>query len=86
MSSIATENVLYAIMTDKVRKMQQFVIWLWWIDDLLEVHEDFIYLHQVKYIKAEILVKAIEDALLRLSVPMENVCSQAMTPLITRLR
>ena len=54
MSSIVTENV---------REMQQFVIWLRWIDDLLEIHEDFIYLHQVNYIKAEILVKAIEDVL-----------------------
>ena len=40
---------------------KQWIICFHWIDDLLDVHKDFISLFQVNIIKAETLVKAIED-------------------------
>lgn len=63
------------IVTDVVSN-EQFVICLRSIDHLLEVYEDFIGLYQVNQIKAETLVKATGDILLRISIPMENARSQ----------
>ena len=66
-------------MADKVRDAgnnKQFFICFHLIENLLEVNEDFIGLYQVNNIKAESWVKAIEDALLRLSIPLKNARGQ----------
>lgn len=73
------KSVSYAIMADVVTNVasnEQFVICFRSIDHLLEVFEDFIGLYQVNKIKAETLVKATGDILLRLSIPLENACTQ----------
>ena len=50
------KNVFYVIMVYEVTNAannEQFVICFCWIEDLIEVHEDFIGLYQVNNIKAE---------------------------------
>ena len=71
------KSVSYAIIVvTNVASSEQFVICFRSIDHLLEVYEDFIGLYQVNKIKAETLVKATGDILLRLSIPLENACTQ----------
>lgn len=71
------KSVSYAIIVvTNVASSEQFVICFRSIDHLLEVYEDFIGLYQVNKIKAETLVKATGDILLRLPIPLENARSQ----------
>lgn len=71
------KSVSYAIIVvTNVASSEQFVICFRSIDHLLEVYEDFIGLYQLNKIKAETLVKATGDILLRLSIPLENARSQ----------
>ena len=60
-------SIFYTIMVDEVTDAynhEQFVICLCWVDQFLEVHEDFIGLYKVDNIKADTLRTAIEDVLL----------------------
>ena len=68
-------SIFYKIMADKVTDAsnhEQFVICLRWVDQFLEVHEDFIGLYKVGNIKADTLRTAIEDVLLRFAIPLQN--------------
>ena len=55
---------------------EQFVICLRWVDQFLEVHEDFIGHYKVDNIKADTLRTAIEDVLLLLAIPLQNARGQ----------
>ena len=72
-------SIFYTIMADEVTDAsnhEQFVICLRWVDQFLEVHEDFIGLYKVDNIKADTLRTAIEDVLLRLAIPLQNARGQ----------
>ena len=72
-------SIFYTIMADEVTdasNQEQFVICLRWVDQFLEVHEDFIGLYKVGNIKADTLPTAIEDVLLRLAIPLQNARGQ----------
>ena len=74
-----SNSIFCKIMADKVTDAsnhEQFVICLRWVDQFLEGHEDFIGLYKVDNIKADTLLKAIEDVLLRLAIPLQNACGQ----------
>ena len=47
-----------------------------WVDDQLEVHEEFVGLHQVANIEATTLVAVIKDCLLRLNISLTKVRGQ----------
>ena len=60
-------SIFYTIKADEVNDAsnhEKFVICLRWVDQFLEVHEDFIGLYKVDNIKADALRTAIEDVLL----------------------
>ena len=72
-------SIFYTIMADKVidaSNHKQFVIYLRWVGQFLEVHEDFIGIFKVGNIKAGTLRTATEDVLLRLAIPLQNACGQ----------
>ena len=72
-------SIVYTIIADEVTDAsnhEQFVICLRWVDQILEVHEDFIGLQKVDNIKADTLRTATEDVLLRLAVPLQNARGQ----------
>ena len=60
-------SIFHTIMVDEVTDAsnhEQFFICLRWVDQFLEVHEDFIVLYKVDNITADALRTAIEDVLL----------------------
>ena len=68
-------SIFYTIMADEVTDAsnhEQFVICLRWVDQFLEVHEDFIGLYKVDNIKADFLRTATEDVLLQFAIPLQN--------------
>lgn len=52
---------------------EQVVVCFHWVDDDLNVHEEFIGLHLVDKINADTLVAVIKDALLRLNLTLGKV-------------
>ena len=72
-------SIVYMIIADEVTDAsnhEQFVICLRWLDQFLEVHEDFTGLYKVENIKADTLRTAIKDALLRLAIPLQDARGQ----------
>ena len=47
-----------------------------WVDDDLNVHEEFIGLHEVPTIQTDVLVAVIKDCLLRLNLSLNKVRGQ----------
>ena len=54
----------------------QVVIVLQWVDDELNVHEEFIGLYEVPSIEASSLVFVIKDTLLRMNLTLAKACGQ----------
>ena len=52
---------------------EHLVFTIRWVDDNLEVHEEFIVLHLVYSIEANIIFSAIEDILLRLNLRFHKI-------------
>ena len=72
-------SIFYTIIADEVTdesNHEQFVICLCWVDQFLEVHEDFIGLYKVDNINTDTLRTAIEDILLGLAIPLQNARGQ----------
>ena len=72
-------SIFYTIITDEVTDAsnhEQFVICLCWVDQFLEVHEDFTGLYKVDNIKVDTLRTTIEDVLLQLAIPLQNARGQ----------
>ena len=71
-------SIFYAIKAEvnDASNHEKFVICLRWVDQFLEVHEDFIGLYKVDKIKAETLRTATEDVLLQLAVSLQNARGQ----------
>ena len=69
----------YSLMADEVTdssNREQVAICLGWIDENFDAHEDFIGLHIVESIGADVLVAALKDVLLRLNLSVANCRGQ----------
>ena len=69
----------YSLMADEVTdssNREQVAICLHWIDEKFDAHEDFIGLHIVESIGADVLVAALKDVLLRLNLSLANCRGQ----------
>ena len=51
-----------------VTNEEQWVICLRWVDETLEVHEDFVGLHPLRDTKADTIVKVILDTIQRMAL------------------
>ena len=59
-----------------VTNEEQLVICFRWVDENLEVHEDFVGLHPLSDTKAGTIVKVILDTIQRMGLKMENASRQ----------
>ena len=69
----------FSLMADEVTdssNREQVVICLRWIDEQFDAHEDFVGLHKVKSIGANVLVAVLKDVLLRLNLSLCNCRGQ----------
>ena len=69
----------FTIMADEsgdVSNKEQLVICFRWVDDNLEVHEDFIGLHPVARTTADTIMKVIQDVMIRMQLRIENARGQ----------
>ena len=55
---------------------EQFVICFRWVDKGFDTHEDFTGIYNVDKIKADTLVTAIKDVLIRLNIPLSSARGQ----------
>ncbi len=65
----------FALMADEVTdssNKEQLVVCIRWVDDDFEPREDFIGLHHVESIKADILVACLKDTMLRMNISISN--------------
>ena len=73
------EAKYFAIMADEVMdatNRKQVVLCFRWVDGTLDAHEDFVGLHKVDKINADILVAVIKDVILRLNLDLHNCRGQ----------
>ena len=73
------EAKFYTIMIDEctdISNHEQLVVCLRWVDENLEVHEDFIGLYQIPNTFANTLVASIKDCLLRLNLNINSCRGQ----------
>ncbi|XP_076341725.1 zinc finger MYM-type protein 1-like [Tachypleus tridentatus] len=77
----------FSILADEctdVANKKQLTICVRWIDDNLEPHEDFIGFYEIPTIKADTIVLAIKDAIIRMNLTLTNCrgqCYDAGCPL-----
>ena len=72
-------SVYYTVMVDETTdaaNKEQVVLVFRWVDDDLQVHEDFVGLHETDSTTADALVAIIRDTLLRLNIKLENCRGQ----------
>ena len=65
------DNVFFSIMADEATdssKNEQLVVFIRWVDNNFEAHEDFIGIHAVENIKSDTLATALKDILIRLNI------------------
>ena len=65
------DNVFFSIMADEATdssKNEQLVVFIRWVDNNFEAHEDFIGKHAVENIKSDTLATALKDILIRLNI------------------
>ena len=74
-SDIAMTGCLADEATD-VSNTQQLVVCIRWVTKDLEVEEDFIDLVPLERVQADVIVAAIKDVLISLSLPISNVKAQ----------
>ena len=73
------QSTKFTIMVDEttdISTTEQVVIVLRWVDQSLEVHEDFFGLYSTGSISADSLVSIIKDVLLRLNLQLDNCRGQ----------
>ena len=69
----------YATICDEytdVSNKEQLTLCLRWVDDLFEIHEDFLGFYEIPNIKSETIVSAITDILLRIQISLDNCRGQ----------
>ena len=70
-STLVQASKYFALMADEVSDSannEQFVICLRWVNDNLELNEDFIGLYHVESIQADVLVGCLQDCMLHLNI------------------
>ena len=68
-------DTFFATMCDEytdISNKEQLTLCLRWIDELLDVHEDFLGFYEVKDIKSNTIVSAIRDSLLRMQISLDQ--------------
>ena len=69
----------YALMVDETMDLsntEQMVLCLHYVDDSLEVHEEFVGLYSLESTSADVLVTVIQDTLLRMNLAISNCRGQ----------
>ena len=69
----------YTIMVDETTDLsntEQMVLYLRYVDNNLEVHEELIGLYSLESTSADVVVTAINDILLRMNLTINNCCGQ----------
>ena len=72
-------SIYFTIMADQcadVTDEEQLVICFCWVDENLEVHEDFEGLHSLNDTKADTIVKVTVDTIQRMGLKIENARGQ----------
>ena len=72
-------SLCFSIMADEctdVANKEQFTIYIRWVSDNLQDHEDFIGLYEVGSIDVDCLVRAIRDTLLRIKLELSKCRGQ----------
>lgn len=70
---------VYTIMIDEttdISNSEQVVLVFHWVDDAINVHEEFVGLYQFKSTDAQALVHLIKDVLLRFNMQLYSCCGQ----------
>ena len=78
-SASLQSSPFYTVMVDEtadVGNVEQVVVYLRWVSEKFEVHEEFLGLYHVESIEAEKLYGAISDVLLRLNLAVSKVHGQ----------
>ena len=79
LSQSLAEAPFYAIMADETTdcsNREQLVVCLRWVDNDLQVHEDFIRLHVVESIDSATLTAVIKDVLMRMNLSLTKMRGQ----------
>lgn len=69
----------FSLMADEVTdaaNKEQLIVYLRSVDENLEPHENFIGIHHVDSIMADVLVAALKDTMLRMDIPISNCRGQ----------
>ena len=69
------QSTKFTVMVDEttdISTTEQVVIVFRWVDNSLEVHEDFVGLYESHSITADSLVSIIKDVMLRFNLKLEN--------------
>ena len=69
----------YAIICDKytdISNKEQLTLCLWWVDEIFNIHEDFLGFYELENIKSDTIVSAIRDVLLRTHISLDNCRGQ----------
>ena len=69
----------FIIMVDETTdtaNTEQMVFCIWYVDDNLATHEEFIGMHSLDSTTSESIIRTIEDILLRLSLQLNNCHGQ----------
>ena len=72
-------NKHFTVMIDEtsdISNKEQCVIVIRWVDDSLDVHEDFLGLYSIDNTESQTLVKGIKDVLLRMNLSVQNIRGQ----------
>ncbi|CAG2203108.1 unnamed protein product [Mytilus edulis] len=73
------KSLYFALMADEttdVANKEQLVVCLRWIDQALDVHEDFIGLYQIDNTSAQTITDSIQDVLVRLNISLSQCRGQ----------
>ena len=78
-----SNSVFFTLMADEVTGVsnkEQVTVCLRSTDENFDIHEDFIGLHVVESIQADMLVSMLKDVLLRLNLSINNCRGQCYSP------
>ncbi|CAG2218220.1 unnamed protein product [Mytilus edulis] len=73
------KSLYFGLMADEttdVANKEQLVVCLRWIDQALDVHEDFIGLYQIDNTSAQTITDSIQDVLVRLNISLSQYRGQ----------
>ena len=74
-----TRDSFYATICDEytdISNKEQLTLSLRWVDEIFNIHEDFLGFYELKDIKSDTIVSAIRDVLLRTQISLHNCRGQ----------